>query len=542
MFQPDALKSDEFQPWSRGRGTEVWAMLRACADGDLNTVRDLIAKDRNLLECEYQYHKPIHFAVRENRREVVELLLASGADPMAGGNGYRPRFKPGDDWSPLGIARERGYGELAALLESVLRERFNIVPEGETIAEIIRSRDFPRVRDALDAQPSLVHAADGFGNRLIHWAVMTRQTTLIDLLLERGADINAARPDGARPLDLTNGDYWYRGWRDVPADAIQKHEVLIGYLLARGADYDISVAAKIGDLARVRALLDENPALANRVPGYSTYYSGLPLRVAAGAGHMEVVKLLVERGANPSEPEPGIAPNGGALHAAIGGGHWEIVKLLLAHGANPNGAVESSGNCFWFAKHKKAPEEILNLIASYGGTMTTEMACYDGDVQTIAAMLYANPRLAFDEGSIHSAIDEDHPQLLELILRFQPDVLKDVVMPGVKTKEFARWLIDRGMDPKRTNWLGVSPLHRFAMNGRRDMAELCLEHGADINAVEDEYCSTPLGWAARGGQKEMVEWLLSRGANKDLPGDKSWALPIEWAKRRGHDEVVPVLQ
>ena len=41
------------------------------------------------------------------------------------------------------------------------------------------------------------------------------------------------RPDGARPLNLTNGDYYYRGWRDVPPTALQRHEVLIGYLLAR---------------------------------------------------------------------------------------------------------------------------------------------------------------------------------------------------------------------------------------------------------------------------------------------------------------------
>ena len=45
---------------------------------------------------------------------------------------------------------------------------------------------------------------------------MTRQIPMIDELLARGADINARRADGARPIQLTNGDYHYRGWRDVP--------------------------------------------------------------------------------------------------------------------------------------------------------------------------------------------------------------------------------------------------------------------------------------------------------------------------------------
>ena len=129
----------------------------------------------------------------------------------------------------------------------------------------------------LERQPELIHAADERGTQPLHWAVMTRQIDLIDYLLERGADINAARPDGIRPLHLTNGDYHYRGWRDLPSIALQRHQVLIGYLLARGAAYDISTAAKIGDLDRVRELLDRDPALANQVPAYS-YYTGVPLR------------------------------------------------------------------------------------------------------------------------------------------------------------------------------------------------------------------------------------------------------------------------
>src|SRR5207237_2787724 len=160
--------------------------------------------------------------------------------------------------------------------------------------------------------------------------------------------INGVLPDGIRRIHRTNGDYHYRGWRDLPETAMQRHEVLIGYLLARGAGYDISIATKIGDLDRVRALLDENPALVHHVPTYS-YYNGLPLRNAAAAGHFEVVKLLLERGANPNAPEPGIAPMGGALHNAIGGKYLEIVKLLLEHGANPNSEVESSGNCMSMA-------------------------------------------------------------------------------------------------------------------------------------------------------------------------------------------------
>ena len=39
MVQPESLKSDQYQPWSRGRGVDVWAMLRASITGDLATIK-----------------------------------------------------------------------------------------------------------------------------------------------------------------------------------------------------------------------------------------------------------------------------------------------------------------------------------------------------------------------------------------------------------------------------------------------------------------------------------------------------------------------
>jgi len=74
------------------------------------------------------------------------------------------------------------------------------------------------------------------------------------------------------------------------------------------------------------------------------------------------------------------------------------------------------------------------------------------------------------------------------------------------------------------------------------VAAVLLEAGADIDAIETEWSSTPLGWAAREGNKGMVEWLLSKGAKPNLPEDEPWALPSEWAKRRGHPEIVALLR
>ncbi len=153
---------------------------------------------------------------------------------------------------------------------------------------------------------------------------MTRQPEMIDLLLARGADINAQRSDGAQPIQLTNGDYSYRGWRDVPKDTVATPDDIFKQPISRGAYFDIYMAALKGNIERVRELLDEDPSLANGVSDYGTYYpgSGAPIKNAAIGGHIEIVKLLLERGEDPNLPEKGIAPKGHALHSAVINGRF----------------------------------------------------------------------------------------------------------------------------------------------------------------------------------------------------------------------------
>ncbi|QEC43564.1 ankyrin repeat domain-containing protein [Pseudobacter ginsenosidimutans] len=530
MRQPEDLLSDEWQPWWQGKGTSVWKMLTSAITGDLHNIKQLLEQEPGLLHCSYRYYFPLYFAIRENHPQLVEFLLK---------NTPRPGSNPG---RLPEIARERGNHAMADFVEKLLRELYDIRPEGETLASTIKQGNLPALQKMIKQQPSLIRAADSFGNKAIHWAVLTRQLPIIRFLLEHGADINAQRPDGARPLDLTNGDYYYRSWyRDLPPQSLQRHEVVAGYLIAYGASYDLSVAAKFGDTGRVRELLDADPSLVKKLPDYVSYYSGYALRNAAGAGHLATVQLLLERGADPNFPELDIAPRGGALHAAIGGHHRLIAQLLLEHGADPNAAVESSGNCMSRAKAFNAPPELINLLALYGGAQTVELLCYYNNLEELSQVFQSNPLLHVPPEALDAAIGEGHQLVVELLLRYQPDLLKKHSLGSISNINFARWLMKNGLNPNNADWLGITPLHRAASEGNIELAALCLEYGANIDAIESDYFSTPLGWAARKGQRSMAAFLLQEGADALAPKHIPWAQPAAWAERMGYEDIVLLL-
>jgi ankyrin repeat protein len=532
MSRPEELKKSEPLKWSAGTGTEVWDMFCAAITGDVEMIRRLVNRNPSLARCHFGYRTPLYFAVRENQVEVARFLIEHGADPFA------LAFND----SLLDIARDRGYTEMGKMLKSVYASTRGASPEGNAIAAAIRERNPARVRSLLDAAPDLLHAGDERSNEPIHWAVMTRQIDIIDELLARGADINARRSDGARPIHLSNGDYHYRGWRDVPKDVATTPGEVLAHLIARGVHVDIWTATHLGDLNRVRELLDQDPSLASRNSDDNSYYLGCgsPLKNAAAKGHSEIVKPLLERGADPNLPEEGIEPHGHALYAAVYNGHFEIAEPLLEHGAYPNPEVESSADALSIAI-RNSDQRMIDLLCSYGAARPVHLLAYYGDVQTAAALFAVNPSLASDPEALANAAGEGHEPFVRLMLRYQPGLAKRIGV-GAKTRVLTELLFQHGMNPSYPDWLRITALHEFARKDDLEKAAIFLDHGADLQARDEDICSTPLGWAAKFGKTAMVELLLSRGAKPNLPDDPPWATPLAWASRRGHGEIVALLK
>jgi len=466
MLQPAELKSDQKLLWSQGRGTDVWALVQACASGDLETVRALIAKDPSLARSHYDYRKPLYFAVRENRVDVVRFLLEHDCNPL-------------DLWvddDPIEIARDRGYTELEQLLTHTLDTKFNASPRGEPVALALREHDLKRMRELLDAEPELVGKGDKRSSLPIHWATMTRQLDAIDELMRRGADLNAQRMDGARPIHVTNGDYFYRGWRDVPRNWPVTAAQVMAHLKARGAFIDLPTACHTGDIDRVRELLRQDPSLANRIGEHEGYYlgAGSPLSNAAAVGRMDIVQLLLDHGADPNLPEEQYAPQGKALYSAVIHGHYEIAKLLLERGAFPNPPVESSGDALWVSRELRPDKRIEQLLLSYGATPT------------------------------HERPEDAWPTRAHNWLRISP--LHEAARKGDVSE--AKNLIESGADlTARDEHIRSTPLAWAAKYGQLEMVKLLLGRGAPKSLPDDPPWATPLAWAMRRGHDDIARLL-----------------------------------
>ena len=532
MYAPTELRSDQPLTWSPGRGTEVWAMFQACRNGNLAQVRQLAAHDPSLLRCHFEYRRPLDFAVRANHYEVADYLLLNTPNPL------ETTF--GD--TLLEAATDRGFDAMARLLTERMEERQLGSAQGEASGKLIRDHDVTGLESLLNRSPDLVKQPDLRGNYAIHWAAMTRQPDIIDLLLDRGSDINVRRCDGALPIQLTNGDYHFRGWRDVPREHPIRARAVLDYLRTRGANCDLCTACHIGHREQVNLLLAADPGAANRADEYISYYpcSGTPLRNAAAAGHIDIVKRLLKTGADPNLPEEAIAPEGQALYGAAANGHYEIAEILLQHGAYPNVDVESSGDTLSRVMAND-DKKMLELLCAHGAAQDIDMLAYYNDVKTAAAVFAVAPEKADHPQALANAAAEDNHAFVKLLLRYQPTLPKRLVFPAwaLRGKSIAlmELLFTHGYDPNRRNWLGIGPLHELAKQGNVEMVRVFLEHGAEIDQRDEDLQSRPLAWAARAGQRDMVEFLLSRGASLSDPNDPPWATPFAWASRKGHDAL-----
>jgi len=532
LIRPIELRSGATWKLPDGRRAstdDVYAMFVAARAGDLDHVRALVESEPGLATVEYNYTPPIHFAVREGHAEVVQFLLAHGADPAY-------RSYPFQE-SLLQFAEDRGHAGVAAILRDRLSRRFALAPGTAPLIEAARKGDLAAVRAELARDPALAHVANETGDTPLLQAAHKGHLEVVLALLDAGADPDAVRADGCRPIHAALMPDWHSR---VPGE---RTTAIADALLARGVRYTMLIAALRGDLTWMREALGRDRSFAN---DEDTCHQR-PLSAAAGRSDLAMVRMLLEHGADPNLPEVG-APRGQALFRAVLHRDHTIVTLLLAHGADPNAVIESGGTPMEHARHDPA---MLDELKAHGGLVPDDDRNHldrlleTNDLDAIERGIRANPRLAtlddasWGEGVLAGPAHAGNHPSIALLIRLGarvPLVSKWAPYYYFKHEATAAFLLEHGMDPNHMNWHRLTLLHHMAAEGELGKARLLVDHGAAIDAIDEEYQSTPLGLAARRGQRALVEFLLGRGANLVASG-APWATPLAWARRYGHTDI-----
>ena len=512
---------------------DVYRMFVAARSGDVATVRELVARAPAIATVEYNYTPPIHFAVREGHLALTEFLVQHGAD-------LAYRSYPFSD-SLLMMAEEREHRDVASLLRRHLAERFALAEETAVIIDAAKTGDVARVRHELIYNPRLAQLSNETGDTALHQAAHQGHLKIVEALLENGAVVDAIRGDGSRPVHLALMPDWRAGVSPATSQSIAN------LLLGEGARNTMFIAAMRGDMAFIQESLERDRSLANELD--TNHHR--PISAAARRNDLAMVRLLLEHGADPSLPEEG-APRGHALWSAANNHHYELARLLLEHRADPNGMVESSGTPMMRAEDDA---EMFALLRRYGGkadrNAREELAHLIGnrryaDVERLVRAdpgLLEDPEAHWGDGILAGPASSGDHQMIELLMRYGarvPLVSKWAPYYYFKHEATAAFLLEQGMDPNHMNWHRFTLLHHMAATGEVNKARLLVKHGADVNAIDEEYRTTPLGVAARRGQMPMVKLLLLSGADPALAG-AAWATPLAWARRSGNKEIAAVL-
>lgn len=247
----------------------------------------------------------------------------------------------------------------------------------------------------------------------------------------------------------------------------------------------------------------------------------LPLCVASMMGHEDIVKILLDRGADPNHPDP----NGDlALGYAADGGHLEIVKMLAEAGAHLNQEDSDGWTALNFAWHRGGVATTLEILEA---GVVYNSSCVGGEDDIILMAL------------TYGHASNDKPIMPDNKIRFDIDCMqyRNSWRPPFESEEkghdchlLVSCLLDKGSDIEARDFFKRSVLHQAAFQNCEHTVELLLKKGAKLEA-KDTFGQTPLHMASgESEQNKTVSLMLQYGANpnsRDRDGDT----PLHLASR-----------
>ena len=302
-------------------------------------------------------------------------------------------------------------------------------------------------------------------------------------------------------------------------------------------EIDFMTACKAGDTNSMRAHFqqemhknDQTSSLMRMIyslRGYQDHiyqtnkFGESALHIAAYHGHLEAAELLLTNKADLNKKNNmGWTP----LHVAASKGHVGVVKLLIEYGADIEKTTTKEGWSPLHIAHYNQHQEVIDLLLEKNEDKSGET--YFQRIKRFFSSAY---------------IDRTAKN------RFSP-LYTSAEIGDVGS---VRYLLEKSADKKKTDSMGLNPLHIAAQNGHLEVVKLlALEEkslfsnifGTNhlyINQV-DKNGFTPLYLAIKNGHTDIIEFLRSRGANLYQTNSSGESF-LHLAAKHGHTDVINYL-
>jgi ankyrin repeat protein len=307
--------------------------------------------------------------------------------------------------------------------------------------------------------------------------------------------------------------------------------ILVVFTSGCSATRSFISAADDGDVAKVKSMLEEKPWLAKardidnvtaaalNAKGITDYRIGwTALHSAANKGHKDVASLLIAKGADVNAvDERDYTP----LTIAAYVGEREIAELLVAKGALLN-PVDVKGLSPLHYAASAGNLEIAKMLIAKGAQINAQSRDYTQESGWVSV-----------SGNTVSARNVSSRKIIEGRTPLQ-------LAAKNGHKEMAELLIAKGANVNMRDNYGSTALHWAAANNHKTVAEVLVSKGAEINARNNSG-AIPLHSAAVWGSKDMAEFLVAKGAEINAK-NADGLTPLGVAVKNKKDEVADYLR
>jgi ankyrin repeat protein/glyoxylase-like metal-dependent hydrolase (beta-lactamase superfamily II)/Tol biopolymer transport system component len=333
------------------------------------------------------------------------------------------------------------------------------------------------------------------------------------------------------PMVSPDGKYlFYSAGRDiywVSAEVI--HRLRPGSIPEIVLSEEMKNTVLAGDLPRLQTLLAKDQALlkARDTQGRSL------LHLAAVAGHLEMVRWLIGRGAEVDART--VQMSTPLMHASLSG-KTEIVKLLIAKGADLGARDSYQRTAFILVARDNGDTAMAGILLGAGADINAADRWNDTALSLAAWRGFRGlVDLLLERGARLPSEPERKQQGFVMAISRGLERLFDRLLPGADlagtdalggsllhvaadggSEHILGRLLDQKLDVNRKDNNGWTPLHRAAERGWMRTASLLVENGARLNerALAGE---TPYNLAMAEKNTEIVDLLRAKGADQSSP-------------------------